>query len=95
MGYGIPDLVSMSLVTPKPQEISRKQREIAQLLENAVRLYEPRLRDVRVEPDPNLEQPSRIRFRLTARLAADRAAEVAFDTMLQLSTGQFIPEGQP
>jgi type VI secretion system protein ImpF len=81
LGYGLPDLVSMSALSPKQRE------EIGQVLEATIAWFEPRLRFVRATlvGTDNLQH---IKFRLEARLAVDPAPEVAFDTILELTTGQ-------
>lgn len=81
LGYGLPDLVSMNALTPE------QRAEIGAVLESTVTHFEPRLRHIRatlVESD-NVQH---IRFHLEARLAVDPAPDVAFDTILELTTGQ-------
>lgn len=81
MAYGLPDLVSLNALTPGQRD------EIGHILESTVARFEPRLRQIRatlVESD-NLQH---IKFRLEARLAVDPAPDVAFDTILELTTGQ-------
>ena len=80
--YGMPDLSSIEAITPD------QRGAIGRLLEQLVMLHEPRLKDVRatlLEPDQNIMR--NVRFRLEARIAVDPAPEVAFDTILELTTG--------
>ncbi len=82
LGYGLPDLTSLDTITPQQRE------EIGRLLEAIVLRYEPRLREVRatlVDPGDN-KQPT-VRFRIDARLSVDPAPEVAFETILELTSG--------
>jgi type VI secretion system protein ImpF len=82
--YGLPDLVSLEAVTPQ------QRSAIAGLLEAAVRRFEPRLRDVRATLlETGDEHDRRVRFRIEGRLAVEPAPEVAFDTILELTTGQY------
>jgi type VI secretion system protein ImpF len=81
LGFGLPDLVSMNALTPT------QRAEIGEVLEATIAHYEPRLRFVRATMlDSDSHQ--HVRFRLEARLAVDPAPEVAFDTILELTTGQ-------
>ena len=80
--YGMPDLSSIEAIT------ADQRGQIGKLLEQLVMLHEPRLKDVRatlLEPDQNIMR--NVRFRLEARIAVDPAPEVAFDTILELTTG--------
>jgi type VI secretion system protein ImpF len=82
--YGLPDLASFNAITPQQRE------EIGRTLEAIVRRFEPRLKDVRasmIAAGTGLER--RVQFRVEARLSVDPAPEVAFDTILELSTGHY------
>ena len=82
--YGLPDLTSLNAVTPQQRE------EIGRLLEKVVSYFEPRLKDVRAGMlDPGDEKQRTVRFRVEARLCVDPAPEVAFDTILELTTGHY------
>jgi type VI secretion system protein ImpF len=83
-GFGLPDLTSLNAVTPKERDA------IARIIEGVIAQFEPRLRDVQATVlDPG-EGPDRtIRFRIDARLCMDPAPAVAFDTILELSTGHY------
>jgi type VI secretion system protein ImpF len=84
VGYGLPDLTSFaSAATP------HHCAEIARAIESAVGRFEPRLRNVRATLlDPGDPKQRTVRFRIEARLALDPAPEVAFDTIVELTTGQ-------
>lgn len=82
LGYGMPDLTSLDAITPQQRE------EIGRLLAGVIQRFEPRLRDVRatlVGADDSKQ--STVRFRIDARLALEPAPEVAFETILELTTG--------
>jgi type VI secretion system protein ImpF len=82
--FGLPDLVSFNAITPNQQE------EIARALAATIARFEPRLRDVHttlIVSDEDAKQRA-VRFRIDARVGADPAPEVAFETVLELTTGQ-------
>ncbi len=83
-GFGLPDLTSLNAVSPQ------QRAAIGQLLETIIGRFEPRLRDVRatvLDPGDSLDRT--IRFRIDARLCMDPAPAVAFDTVLELTTGRY------
>lgn len=83
LGYGLPELTSLQALTPQ------QRQEIAQLLATTVARYEPRLKDIRVILlDAELGKQPTLRFRIEARLVVEPAPEVAFDTVVEVSTGQ-------
>jgi type VI secretion system protein ImpF len=82
--FGLPDLVSFNAISPSQRE------EIARALEATIARHEPRLRDVHttlIVSDEDAKQRA-VRFRIDARVGADPAPEVAFETVLELTTGQ-------
>ncbi len=83
--YGLPDFTAASVKSPSDQKMMRRS------LENAIRVFEPRLEDliVTLEPLDGIERV--MRFRIDARLKVEPAPEpVTFDTVLQLGSGQII-----
>ncbi|OLE51438.1 MAG: type VI secretion system lysozyme-like protein [Acidobacteria bacterium 13_1_20CM_3_53_8] len=87
--YGLPDFSNLSIESADDQK--RMQREI----EDAVRIFEPRLEDVEVTIEPARSTERILRFRIDARLKVEPAPEpVTFDTMLQLGSGQYIVQGE-
>jgi type VI secretion system protein ImpF len=83
--YGLPDFTAASVKSPGDQKMMRRS------LENAIRIFEPRLEDliVTLEPLDGIERV--MRFRIDARLKVEPAPEpVTFDTVLQLGSGQII-----
>jgi type VI secretion system protein ImpF len=84
IGYGLPDLTTLAAYT------AEQRADIGRLIEEAISLFEPRLRGVRAvmldNPDGNDRS---VRYRIDARLCVDPAPEVAFDTVLELTTGHY------
>lgn len=81
-GYGLPDLASLQAFT------LAQRAEIGHILEATIAHFEPRLRDVRATlVNPGETKERTIQFRIDARLCVEPAPEVAFDTILELSTG--------
>jgi len=83
--YGLPDFTAYSLASPEDQ--SRLIRH----LQNAIRMFEPRLDKVRIVP-LDVEGPNTriLRFRIEALLLMDPAPEhISFDTTLQLTSGEY------
>jgi type VI secretion system protein ImpF len=84
VAYGLPELTSLSAHTAQQRE------EIGRVLEAAVGRFEPRLRDVRATlVESGDDKTPTLRFRIDATLHADPAPEVAFETVLELSTGRY------
>jgi type VI secretion system protein ImpF len=82
--YGLPDLVSFNVLTPE------QRSQIEQMLEAAVARFEPRLRDIRATLlDRKDEHDREVKVHFQARLNMDPAPELAFNTVLELTTGQY------
>lgn len=80
--YGLPDLTSFDASTRPGRE------QIGTLLESIVRAFEPRLREVRATLlDPAEGSDRTLRFRIDAQLNVEPAPDVAFETILELTTG--------
>jgi type VI secretion system protein ImpF len=82
VSYGLPDLASLYSVARDSSQ------NVAMLIAQIVTRHEPRLRDVRVVlvGTPNKEE-RRVRFHIEANLNVDPSPEVAFETVLELTTG--------
>jgi type VI secretion system protein ImpF len=80
--FGLPDLMSVEVSSQSQQD------ELARLVEDVILRFEPRLRNVRAVliETGGLSERS-VRFHVEARLNVDPAPEVAFETVLELSTG--------
>lgn len=84
LSYGVPDVTSL------PRQGAQVREQIGRAIEESIRMHEPRLREVRAIPIDAAEDPKqmRVRFQITAKLHVDPFPEVAFTTILKLSTGQ-------
>ncbi|HYZ84158.1 MAG TPA: type VI secretion system baseplate subunit TssE [Bryobacteraceae bacterium] len=90
--YGLPDFTALSFASPKD-----RQRLLRQL-EQTIRTFEPRLASVKVtaiENATDLQQRRLMRFQIEGLLKMDPAPEhVSFDTVLQLTSGDFTVRGE-
>jgi type VI secretion system protein ImpF len=80
--YGMPDLTSVEAIT------TDQRSRIGKLLEAIIQRHEPRLKDIRatlLDPDQAIKRA--VKFHIEARLSVEPAPEVAFDTILELTTG--------
>lgn len=83
-GFGLPDMNSLNAISPAQRE------GIGRTIAAVVQRYEPRLRDVRaILVSTGDINDRRVEFLLEARLAVDPAPEIAFDTILELTTGRY------
>ncbi len=83
IAYGLPDLVAFQSIGP--EGIQR----IGQAIEAAISLSEPRLTDVRATLiDPKGVKIMKLDFEIQATLRVDPSPEVAFVTVLKLTTGE-------
>jgi type VI secretion system protein ImpF len=82
--YGIPDLVSNHAAGPMVVERIRTS------LEQSIARFEPRLTDVRAKIHNNAEAGAllKLEFEIHAALHVDPSPEVAFITVLKLTTGE-------
>lgn len=77
LNYGLPDLGSINLAS------DRGKAELVNILDNALRRYEPRFKSLRVQFIAIDNASGMVRFRIEALMHADPAPEmVAFDTVL-------------
>ena len=84
IAYGLPDLASLDAITSRQREL------IADRIREIIELFEPRLKDIRVTYIPGENKSERsIKFKIDARLAVDPSPEIGFDTILELSSGQY------
>ena len=82
--YGLPDFTGVSVKSPA------EQKRLLESLERAIRIFEPRLTDLRITLDPMYETERALRFRIEAQLNAEPILEpVSFDTVLQMGSGEF------
>lgn len=82
--FGLPEFSGTSIKNPSDQ------KRLVRALETAVRVFEPRLMDVRIDFDPPNEVERSLRFRIEAQLKVDPLPEpVTFDTILEIGRGEF------
>lgn len=87
--YGLPDFSSASVKSPADRT------RICRALENVINIFEPRLTEVAVVLEPERENERSLHFRIDGQLDMEPAPEpVTFDTVLQLSSGQYAVEGE-
>jgi type VI secretion system protein ImpF len=83
VAYGLPDLASYQSAGPDAV------RRIGEAIEAAISLSEPRLGDVRATLiDPKGVKSLKLDFEIQATLRVDPSPEVAFVTVLKLTTGE-------
>jgi type VI secretion system protein ImpF len=87
--FGLPDFSNYSLASPKDEA------KLVRSLQEVVKLFEPRLTNVKVIPvEIGASGTRTIRMRLEGLLLIDPAPEqVSFDTTLQLVSGNFKING--
>lgn len=84
LAYGLPDFTARSV-----KSYSDRERLLGEI-EEAIRVFEPRLEGVSVHLEESGGKESGLRFRIEARLRVDPAPEpVSFDTFLKPGVGQF------
>jgi len=87
--YGVPDLASLEAFTLEQREA------IGQLLERIITRFEPRLKDIHARLLEMKDDHGRnVRFHVDAKLALEPAPEVAFETVLELTTGRTTIESK-
>jgi type VI secretion system protein ImpF len=89
--YGLPDFSAFNIGSPKDQS------RLTRILQGAVKVFEPRLANVRVVPGEITAVGTRkVRFRIEGLLMMDPAPEhISFDTVLQLNNGEYKVQGGP
>lgn len=87
--FGLPDLSSFSLASPGDRQ------RLLRTLQSAVRLFEPRLANVRIIPAETGEVSRHtLAFRIEGTLLLRPAPEqVSFDTVLELTSGEYAVKG--
>jgi type VI secretion system protein ImpF len=88
--YGLPDITSLSVSN------MRDRKRLSQALEEAVRLFEPRILNPRVILASTEEgKLQRMRFIIEGLLRVDPSPEpVSFDTVLDMASGQYKVPGE-
>lgn len=84
VNYGIPDFSGASF------RDARSQRELRQIIERAIRLFEPRCQKVRVSVAKDNRRDRKLRFRIETELVAQGQRENAvFESTLDVSSATF------
>jgi type VI secretion system protein ImpF len=88
--FGLGDITSMSADDPK------SRAKLRHMIERSIALFEPRLAGVQVAESAIVTRELRqMRFVIHAALKMDPSPErVSFDTVLDLSTGQYAVKGE-
>jgi len=82
--YGLPDLTSFSIAGPK------EHARLLRFVQTLIKLFEPRLANVRITPVEETYTGRTLHFRLEALLLMDPAPEqVSFDTVMKLTSGEY------
>lgn len=82
--YGLPDFTGVSAKS------HLEQKRMTQAIRQAIKNFEPRFLDLRVTLEPISTTDKSLRFRIEANLNVEPTPEpVAFDTVLQLGSGDF------
>jgi type VI secretion system protein ImpF len=86
--YGLPDFTSLNLLGHSDRN------RIRRTLEQAITVFEPRLRHVRVVLEEPRQNDRAMRFRVEALLHVEPASEpVRFDAVLRLNTQEYVVQG--
>jgi type VI secretion system protein ImpF len=87
--FGLPDLSSFSLASPIDQQ------RLLRVLQSVVRLFEPRLANVRIVPGAAETNRHTLAFRIEGLLLMRPTPEqVSFDTVLELTSGEYAIKGE-
>jgi|SRR5450432_1449915 type VI secretion system protein ImpF len=87
--YGLPDFSAFNISS------ARDQSRLIRILQGAVKVFEPRLANVRIVPGELTTVGTRkVRFRIEGLLLMDPSPEhISFDTVLQLNNGEYQVQG--
>ncbi len=89
--FGLPDLTSLNW------QSSRDRQKLCRLLEQALGIFEPRLRRAKVIPLESAQSSQHVlRFQIEGMLDMNPTPEhISFDTVLQLTSGEYQVKGEP
>jgi type VI secretion system protein ImpF len=89
--YGVPDLTAIN------RESTRDRARLSRIIEQTLNAFEPRLKQVKVIPLESATGAQHIlRFQIEGLLDMDPAPEhISFDTVLQLTSGEYQVRGDP
>lgn len=82
---GLEDFATFSLAD------GQEQSRLLSHIQGVIRQFEPRLANVQISQQDDPVKTRRMRFRIEASLLVDPAPErISFDTILQLSSGEYV-----
>jgi type VI secretion system protein ImpF len=82
---GLEDFATFSLAD------GQEQSRLLHHIQTVIRQFEPRLANVQISQQDDPIKTRRMRFRIEASLLVDPAPErISFDTVLQLSSGEYV-----
>jgi type VI secretion system protein ImpF len=89
-GYGLPDVTNLSANS------TRDRNRLLRMIESTIGSFEPRLSGVKVTVvDAGSNSGRQLRFQIEGLLLMDPAPElISFDTVLQLSSGEYQVKGE-
>ncbi len=89
--YGLPDITSLSVLS------ARDRKFLTQSIQAAVAKFEPRIMNVAVHlVTAGQDRTPSLRFTIEGSLRIDPSPEqVSFDTVLELSSGEYKVQGEP
>jgi type VI secretion system protein ImpF len=89
--YGLPDVTSLSW------DSVRDRAKLVRMIEQTLATFEPRIARLKVIPVESAGSARHVlRFQIEGLLQMDPAPEhISFDTVLQLSSGQYQVKGEP
>jgi len=89
--YGLPDLTTLKW------ESTHDRSYLSRLIETAISVFEPRLKHIKVTPIGEVSANRHVlRFQIDGLLDMKPVAErISFDTVLQLSSGEYQVKGDP
>jgi type VI secretion system protein ImpF len=89
-GFGLPDVTNLSANSV------RDRNRLQRMIENTISSFEPRLSGIKVSlVDAGSNSGRQLRFQIEGLLLMDPAPElVSFDTVLQLSSGEYQVKGE-
>jgi type VI secretion system protein ImpF len=84
INFGLPDITSLGLTS------AADHRSLRLAIESCLRVFEPRLTDVHVTLEASDTADRRLRFHIEGNMKLDPAPEeISFDTVLELSSGEY------
>lgn len=94
VAYGIPDLTSLNIASVRSDAGSHNRNRLRQIIETAIRGFEPRLSTVAVTLRDSERSDGALSLHIDARLMIDPSPEpIAFDILVPMNTRQCQVKG--